>query len=432
MADNNVFECENVLCGSKIEKLYLDLRTADVYFVFSNDVDRLPAHKNILSVGSSVFEAMFYGSLIEKDDILIVDASAAAFKEFLQFFYLNKLRLTSEHIGEVVNLCNKYELLDGLKICEVPLQNSLTNVDMCWGYELAIFLELDQLRQFCEQKIQEFAMEIVTSESFLLCNRKSLEKFMELIKFRCCPVMIINALMDWAKAECDRNNIEKTFENIRTELGDLFKTAPFGDISMEQFFELILENRGLKTDQEIQTITQTIANKKFQSSSFANSPLSILPKLICDRRATLEIIEYTDTPFNCCAFETNRILLMTEFYLPQISSKLISNEACTLELIYVINGPYSMMRGELLQFDKVTLNSVKETRVILPQPIIINEINKGFAISVIGAEYNFFREFSHKQVPNLLNTVDLGDGIEVKFFPGSELISRIVFLQPNV
>lgn len=113
------------------ENLYLDSKTSDVCFVFSTETERVSAHKCILSIVSPVFDAMFYGSMIEKDDVLIVDASAAAFKEFLQFFYLSKVELTPENIGIVTNLCNKYELNEALKVCEAPLQMSLKNKDFC-------------------------------------------------------------------------------------------------------------------------------------------------------------------------------------------------------------------------------------------------------------------------------------------------------------
>ena len=98
------------------ENRYLDANTADVKFLFgfgTGHVEVVPAHKSILSSKSAVFEAMFDGSsiMIENDD-----ASAAAFKEFLQLFYMRKIRLTLEHRVEVQNLCKKYINDDGLKL----------------------------------------------------------------------------------------------------------------------------------------------------------------------------------------------------------------------------------------------------------------------------------------------------------------------------
>lgn len=129
-------------CG----RLYLDSKTADVHFIFGADsspCERIPAHKNILSVGSPAFEAMFYGSLIEKGDVQIVDATAAEFKEFLQFFHRSKVQLTNKNIVNVTYLCKKYEMTDALQICETFFQQNLFINDVCEVYSLASFLELE-------------------------------------------------------------------------------------------------------------------------------------------------------------------------------------------------------------------------------------------------------------------------------------------------
>lgn len=208
------------------ENLYLDPRTSDVCFVFSEDTDRVPAHKCILSIVSPVFDAMFYGSMIEKGDVLIVDASASAFREFLQFFYLSKVELTPENIGVVTNLCNKYELNEAMKVCEAPLQMSLRNNEIAWGYEIAYFFELENLKRFCENKIVEYPQEILTSDSFLECSRKSVDAILQLVDSECSAQVIINACMEWAKAECVRDNLEADTENLKTSLGDLFNRLP--------------------------------------------------------------------------------------------------------------------------------------------------------------------------------------------------------------
>lgn len=82
--------------------------SADVFFVFGNEpeTERIPTHKRLMAFGSDVFNAMFHSEL-EPGDISIVDASAGAFKEFLQVFYFNHVKLTMKNKFEVVNLCKK-------------------------------------------------------------------------------------------------------------------------------------------------------------------------------------------------------------------------------------------------------------------------------------------------------------------------------------
>lgn len=90
-----------------IKSLYSNEINADVNFVFNwsteNEV-KLPAHKILLSAISPVFQSIFYGSSIESNEIRISDASAEAFKQFLQYFYLPELKLTAEYVADVMYL----------------------------------------------------------------------------------------------------------------------------------------------------------------------------------------------------------------------------------------------------------------------------------------------------------------------------------------
>lgn len=429
--DDKVFVRDSELVGQSCAKLYLDSKTADVSFIFPVDADypeSIVAHKNLLSAGSPVFDAMFYGSLIEGNEIPIVDASPGAFKEFLQFFYMNQVQLTSENIGQVINLCKKYELTDGVKACEIPLQKSLTNDDICWGYEVAILFELDALQKFCEERIKMNAHEIIKSESFLECNRKSLDKILQLVQSNCSAQMIFEACIDWAKAENERNNIESNGVNIRAQLGDLFDRIPFSELTMEQVLTNLMKFIEIFSDKEIETITRQILNKQFQSSICANLPLSILPKLNCNRCLT-DKTESHATNINYSCFESNKNLLLTEFDLPQLIST--TGDIQTRPVFYILHGPYDKLRADIIFFEKITLTSDGETHVILPQPVFL-QANLSYAICVIETNYTGLKEFPSNMVTTQLEKfVELDDDIRVTFHMG-EIISRLVFQKTTI
>lgn len=103
------------------QKLYLDDKTADICFLFETNgggIDRIPAHKLILTTGSQVFETMFYGSIPEGNEVKISNGNSAAFKEFLQFFYLDEITMTTENIADVINFVKQY----GIERCMVSLR----------------------------------------------------------------------------------------------------------------------------------------------------------------------------------------------------------------------------------------------------------------------------------------------------------------------
>lgn len=116
------------------KKLYLDKETADICFIFehqnNDEIDIVPAHKLILTKGSKVFHTMFNGSLPEEDVVRIGDATVAAFKQFLQFFYMDQVTLTLENIAEVMNLIEKYEIERCMKQCIDFMKDTMTKMMM--------------------------------------------------------------------------------------------------------------------------------------------------------------------------------------------------------------------------------------------------------------------------------------------------------------
>lgn len=308
------------------EKMYLNEKTADVHFKFGNDdviFERVPAHKCLLSFASPVFDTMFYGTLPEKQDIPIVDSSAVAFKEFLQFFYLDQIRITSEYIIEVMNLCQKYEVAEGKNVCEATLKNALNINNMCWGYKIAQFLENKNLIEFCEQKIKTNASEIIKTETFLESGRKSLGKILEILPSDCRSLDIVNACIAWAKAECARENINRDPVNLRAKLGDVFNQMPFDKLTMENFSQIIISYNGFFIAKEMETIMEKITSNKGQqpmtghpsTNKYESTATSGLIQLDCDRQLSADSFRSVKPNVKfCTSFSTNKNIYLTEFY----------------------------------------------------------------------------------------------------------------------
>lgn len=252
---------ENQRASFIAEKLYLDARTADVKFVFKNSKESVVAHKNVLSVGSVVFDIMFYGSLPEEEDILIVDASPEAFKQFIQFFYLTKVKLTPDTIFKVANLCKKYQVDYGLKLCESPMQQSLTIDNMCKGYSVATLLEMENVVKFCEVEIKQKATDVLKSADFLQCDYKVLDKVLGLVSSNCSASMIVNACMNWAKAECGRKKKPATHPFLKLQLKGLLDRIPFDDLSPEEFLEHRKTYKRFLDEDDLENHSENIAKE---------------------------------------------------------------------------------------------------------------------------------------------------------------------------
>ncbi|KAG4079512.1 hypothetical protein HA402_005209 [Bradysia odoriphaga] len=159
MADSSP-STENLYSNDAIYEKCHDIlvRTmVDVNFIFETEGDnvvKVSANKACLAASSPVFNVMFNGDLREEGDIKIVDVSAAAFKEFLQFFYERKVRLTLDNVSDVMKLIDKYDVAGGYPICIHFLKETLTIEDIAWGLHLAIRFRLDELKTFCIDKVQ--------------------------------------------------------------------------------------------------------------------------------------------------------------------------------------------------------------------------------------------------------------------------------------
>lgn len=254
----------------KTDSLYMDARKADVYFVFNADSrpEKIPAHKLILSHENLVFDAMFYGPMkIESSDIPILDVSAEAFKEFLQFFYMDNVRLTVKNIDHVSNLCRKYKMNDGLMVCEKFQCSRNMNDSMC-DYIGALFLHPKHMINVHEQKIGQNPNELMKSPLFLNCSLNVLAKFLKLVLRVWSPVETVIGCMEWGKAECARKRIQASPRNLRNQFGTVFNLIPFDELTLEQFSQYIVTYKSFFSTEEVETLNQIILQQNQQLITF--------------------------------------------------------------------------------------------------------------------------------------------------------------------
>lgn len=233
------------------ESLYLSSDQADVWFVIDNE--RIPAHKLILSSASPWFRTMFSGSLPEQGDVdLSETATVPEFKEFLQFFYLFDVQLTMANIGGVLNLAKQSMVDDFFRKCEQFLMDHQTLATMCDGYQLAVLYDARRLEQFCERAICVNATDIMKTESFLGASYDIVHRILELPALLCDEASIFNACLNWARVNCDNQNISNGAGQLRNQLQDLLYQIRIESLSDQEFGEILYSNPNLFTKDEIQ------------------------------------------------------------------------------------------------------------------------------------------------------------------------------------
>lgn len=215
------------------EEWYLDEETADVHFCskttgpLSKSVIRIPAHRTILAWSSDVFKRMFYGNLKETADVQIVDATASAFKEFLQIFYLPKIDISMENFAEVFHLADKYNIKNYIDICMRFFIDKHNVENIISGLQIGKLYDCTRLVDFCERYIVRNTNAVLKSDKFLKCSHEMLTHMLNADLFVCPVVQLFESIMNWVQVKSETSFEELTKDIVDKHLGELFYNIRF-------------------------------------------------------------------------------------------------------------------------------------------------------------------------------------------------------------
>ncbi len=200
----------------------------DVRFIFP-DSKEIPAHKKLLSIMSTVFHAMFDGNWSEASgSVQITDSSYEMFSQFMAYFYTNTLEITVTNAPDLLDLAKKYDVEDVAARCVTfMIQHMFVEHVTDWLY-CALQFDLEALTSACQAVISERTIDVLRSEAFLRCEQKTLANILNLNSIECSEVELFDASIEWAKASCQRKNINATdYRNIGKELDNCLKLIRF-------------------------------------------------------------------------------------------------------------------------------------------------------------------------------------------------------------
>lgn len=249
-------------------RLYLSTNLADVRFVLDTGDGTdivVPAHQNLLAVGSKVFEQLFRDEGDRNRLIRVTDASVAAFKEFLQFFYMTDGSLSAEHVASVLYLGHKYDVKKCVDTCVTSLKEDLTNENVCTTLSLAIRHNQEELMELCEKQILVNTTEVFPSAAFLRCEVRVLAHILRMNLLSCSEVDVFEACMSWVRAKSGRPNLSTTI--VEEHLGDSFYQIRFASMTIQEFCALKDKYNDVLAG-DFEAIVQLIAKPKRNSGQF--------------------------------------------------------------------------------------------------------------------------------------------------------------------
>ena len=139
-----------------------------------------PAHKFVLSIGSPVFEAMFYGELAEtRDSIELPDCEFESLLELFRYMYSDEANLSGSNVMGVLYLAKKYMVPSLAEKCTEYLQNNLDPSNVFDILPSAQKYEEKNLVDRCWEVIDKQTEAAVKSDGFATIERPLLEALVE-------------------------------------------------------------------------------------------------------------------------------------------------------------------------------------------------------------------------------------------------------------
>ncbi|KAG9350598.1 hypothetical protein JZ751_024487 [Albula glossodonta] len=186
---------------------------SDVHFLVGKGmgVQRIPAHRFVLAVGSAVFDAMFNGGMATTStEIELPDVEPAAFLALLKFLYSDEVQIGPETVMTTLYTAKKYAVPALEAHCVEFLKKNLRADNA--------FMLLTQARLFDEPQLANTLVAVLERDTLGVRE-----------------VRLFGAAVRWAEAEAQRQQLQPTPENKRRVLGKALALIRFPLMTIEEF-----------------------------------------------------------------------------------------------------------------------------------------------------------------------------------------------------
>ncbi|XP_063877730.1 BTB/POZ domain-containing protein 6-B-like [Scylla paramamosain] len=257
---------------------------ADVHFVVGQpgSTQRIPAHKYVLAVGSSVFYAMFYGGLKSEEEVQVPDVEPSAFLTLLRYLYCDEIRLEPDTVLATLYAAKKYLVPHLAQQCVKFLEVSLTARNACLLLSQSRLFEEPELMTRCWEVIDAQAEMALQSDGFVDIDFPTLMSVLSRETLNCREIVLFDAALNWAEAECVRQELELNPENKRKVLGQAMNLIRIPCMELAEFANGAAQS-GILTLQETTDLFLHFTARNKPSVSYPIKPRQGLKKQICHR-----------------------------------------------------------------------------------------------------------------------------------------------------
>ena len=209
------------------------------------------AHKYVLATSSSVFYAMFYWELAEKNSVVYLnDTNDDSLEEFLRFLYTDECNLTADNAVSVLYLAKKYIVPSLAEKCVELLETHLAAENVFVVLEQALKFDEEKLEKKCWDMIDMETSEAVVSDAFTDIRQSTLVEFLKRESLKVKEVDLFKAVVKWSEAECLRQEKKTNGTNKRAAVANAIYQIRFASMTLEEFGQNVSVS-GLLTSEEL-------------------------------------------------------------------------------------------------------------------------------------------------------------------------------------
>uniref|UniRef100_A0A8C2DPQ1 BTB/POZ domain-containing protein 2-like n=1 Tax=Cyprinus carpio TaxID=7962 RepID=A0A8C2DPQ1_CYPCA len=226
---------------------------SDVHFLVGKGmgVQRIPAHRFALAVGSAVFDAMFNGGMATTStEIELPDVEPAAFLALLKFLYSDEVQIGPETVMTTLYSAKKYAVPALEAHCVEFLKKNLRADNAFMLLTQARLFDEPQLASLCLENIDKNTADALAAEGFTDIDLDTLVAVLERDTLGLREVRLFGAAVRWAEAEAQRQQLQPTPENKRRVLGKALSLIRFPLMTIEEFAAGPAQS-GILTDREV-------------------------------------------------------------------------------------------------------------------------------------------------------------------------------------
>jgi len=223
---------------------------SDVSFLVGTGKELVRAHKLYLAKGSEIFQRMFYSEMNSESLIKLPDCNLTAFKHFLEFMYIENVKLpyNTEMVANILYIARKYFVETLVKECSEFMERNLGVNSVLGTLRLADFYSLPGLEDKCWSFIDEKASPVL-HKYFAKLSLELLCKILERDTLKIPELEVFQAVHGWAKIQLDSKDMAPSPENFKEVAGPAIQLIRFPLLHAHEIANIVVRTKMLSTQE---------------------------------------------------------------------------------------------------------------------------------------------------------------------------------------